>query len=163
MPTTKELQQLGEVAVRFGNLEFQLDGAIADVIAASDDELKGLLQALTVEMPFDRKVHAFARVVRLRFPDDANDDELKSLTAALFAAQEARDTVLHARGAHNGIGLPAPKGAAKPKRGLSWQMHTPSEEQLAEVAAAIAETSEQLRRFASRSRSARPATERPAR
>src|SRR5687768_8422189 len=124
MPTTGELQRLGEVAMWFGNLEFSVDSAIWELVAASDDDLKRLLQAVTVEMSFDRKVHAFASLFKLRFPDEANDEQLKSIVAELFEAQRKRNAVLHSAWSHSEDGLRRLKGSAKAKHALRWQVHT---------------------------------------
>lgn len=97
MATTGELQRLGEVAVWFGNLELHVDGAIGELLAVADDDLKRLLQAVTVEMSFEQKVHAFASLLKLRFPEDANDPELKAVIAELFEAQRKSNAVLYCR------------------------------------------------------------------
>ena len=148
MPTTRELQRLGEVAMWFGSLEFYVDGAIWELVAVSDDDLKRLLQAVTVEMSFDRKVHAFASLFKLRFPDEANDEELKAIVAALFEAQAKRNAMLHSAWSHSEAGLRRLKGSAKAKHGLRWQMHTASENELTAVSAEIAEVGQRFSRFA---------------
>ena len=148
MPTTAELQRLGEVAMSFGNLEFYVDAAIWELVAASDDDLKRLLQAVTVEMSFDRKVHAFASLFKLRFPEEAKDEELRSIVAELFAAQRQRNAALHSGWSHSERGLQRVKGSAKAKHGLRWQVHTASEDELAAVSTQIAETAQKFSRFA---------------
>lgn len=148
MATTHELQKLGEVAMSFGNLEFSVDGAIWELLAASDDDLKRLLQAVTVEMSFDQKAHAFASLFRLRFPEDAKDEELKSLVAELFEAQQKRNDVLHSASSGSHDGRRRLKGSARTKNGLRWQLHTPSEQDLAAISAQIAETTQHFSCFA---------------
>lgn len=147
MPTTGELQKLGEVAVEFGNLEFHLDSAIWELVAASNDDLKRLLQAVTVEMSFDRKVHAFASLFKLRFPEEAKDEKLETIVAELFDAQRKRNAVLHSAWSHTAAGPRRLKGSARVKPALRWQLQTASAQELAAVSAQIAETSQNLNRF----------------
>jgi hypothetical protein len=148
MPTNGELQRLGEVAMWFGNLEFYVDGAIWELVAGSDDDLKQLLQAVTVEMSFDRKLHAFASLFKLRFPEDADDEELKTIVAELFEAHGKRNAMLHSAWSHSeSEGLQRLKGSAKAKHGLRWQVHPESEDELAAVSAQIAEAGQRFSRF----------------
>lgn len=148
MPTNGELQRVGEVAMWFGNLELWVENAIWELVAAADGDLKQLLQAITVEMSFDRKVHAFASLYKLRFPEEDEDDDLKEVVSDLFSASAERNAVLHsAWSTSEPEGLQRLKGSAKSKHGLRWQVHPASEDELAAVSAQIAETAQRFGRF----------------
>jgi hypothetical protein len=148
MPTNGELQRLGEVAMWFGNLELWVGMAIWQLAAKSDDDLQPFLQAITVEMSFDRKVHAFVSLFKLRFPDQSENEDLKNLVSDLFDAQSKRNAVLHSAWSTSKTdGLQRLKGSAKAKHGLQWQVHPASEQELAAVSAEIAETGQKFGRF----------------
>ena len=140
MPTTSELQRVGEVAMSFAKLQFHVDRAISELVAGSDDGVKRRLHALTVEMTFDAKVHAFASLIKLRFPEDTQDERLQRIVAELFDAQRKSEAVLR-----SDIVVPRPgprriNAVPKPQRGLRWQHRTLPEQELAAVSAQIAET-----------------------
>src|SRR5947209_6506253 len=64
---------IGDIAITFGTLEFYLEAAIWQMVAQGDQERQQLGEAITAEMAFDRKVHAFHSIFALRFPAEGND------------------------------------------------------------------------------------------
>lgn len=64
-------------------------------LVSGDRNQQPLVEAITAEMSFDRKVVAFASLFRLRFPDESNDPELRAALDDLFAAYAGRSAILH--------------------------------------------------------------------
>ncbi len=94
-----EIHLIGEIAVGFGNLELYLELGIWQLLAGDDEQTRKLGEAITAEMSFDRKVHAFASLCRLRVPAGSDDTELQALVrissrcrgnATLFCTQLGR-------------------------------------------------------------------------
>jgi hypothetical protein len=87
--------RLGEIAIRWGNLELFVSATVWQLLAAGDKMIEHMAQAITAEMSFDRKVNAFFSLYKIRFPKEADDPELKALVIALFGAEEKRNQLLH--------------------------------------------------------------------
>ena len=87
--------RLGEIAIRWGNLELFVSATVWQLLAAGDKTIEQMAQAITAEMSFDRKVNAFFSLYKIRFPKEAADPELKALVTALFGAEEKRNQLLH--------------------------------------------------------------------
>jgi hypothetical protein len=143
-----EVHLIGEIAIGFGNLEFYLEGGIWLLLAGDDDATRRLAEAITAEMSFDRKVHAFSSLYKLRVPE-RNDSELEALVAVLFKIQDERNGILHSAwlylDAHT-----APlimKAQAKAKHGLRRRFHRMTSARLEEVRVRIAEAGDRLARF----------------
>jgi hypothetical protein len=122
---------IGEIAIAFGILELYLELAIWQMIAETDEAKRKLGEAITAEMSFDRKVHAFYSMFALRFPTEAADPELKALVADLFAAQDNRNQILHSAWSFSEKfdAFTRMKASAKASKGLTRKISTvePSE------------------------------------
>jgi hypothetical protein len=116
---------VGEIGVAFGNLELFVEGGICQLLAGNDKNGQQLAQALTAEMSFDRKVHAFASLYRLRVKAEKAGKDLDILVRALFKAQEDRNALLHSAWIHSEVlrCFTHTKGSAKASRGLVRHLH----------------------------------------
>jgi hypothetical protein len=90
-----EPQLVGEAAMSFANLEHCLEIAMWQLVIAGDENQQPLVEAITAEMSFDRKVIAFANLFRLRFPNETDDPELQATLDDLFIAYGDRNAILH--------------------------------------------------------------------
>jgi hypothetical protein len=141
---------VGEIAVAFGNLELYVSGAIWQLLGISDKTVEQLAQAITAEMSFDRKVHAFASMYKIRFPADATNPDLKKLVARLFEVQDLRNQVLHSN-------WPEPddeterlrvKSSAKTKSGLKTSVSAVTADDMFGIVKAIHEVGQDFGKFA---------------
>ena len=114
---------LGEVVVEFGILEFFLEAAIWQFLAPQGKARFLMAQAITAEMSFDRKVHAFASMSRLRDPAGA---ACGALVKDLFAVQGARNALLHSVWNSSGTfrTVTRMKASAKATRGLVRRLYS---------------------------------------
>jgi len=142
---------LGETAMFFGNLELWLEAAIWGLLAERDKQRQLMAQAITAEMSFDRKVHAFFSLYKLKYPSEADDTELKSLVAALFAVQDDRNAMLHSAWPFdlNGelLGRVKSSAKAKGKGGLRHVISSAEPDRITAVAKRIATVGQDLGRF----------------
>lgn len=131
-----ELHLIGDIVVRFGNLDMFVATAIWKLLGDRRD-LFILGQAITAEMSFDRKVHAFASMYRIRFPEQAKEPELQALTGVLFAAQDGRNAIVHSAWTESpeeeGAFSLRLKASSKAKRGLRTQFQRVTTARLEEV------------------------------
>jgi hypothetical protein len=143
-----QAQIIGEIAVAFGNLELWLEVALWQLLTPSDHKQQELMQAITVEMSFDRKVHAFASVFKLKFPAEEEDAELASLVKELFKAQEERNAILHSAwsSSDGSATFVRMKASAKAKRGLTRRVY-PAGEDLAAIRGHIAAVGQRFGHF----------------
>jgi hypothetical protein len=141
---------IGEVAVAFGILELYLELAIWQMVAENDEEKRKLGEAITAEMSFDRKVHAFSSMFALHFPSEANDAELKKLVGSLFAAQEKRNQILHSAWSFSDDfeAFTRMKASAKAKKGLVRTISTVEPTELLAVYKQIGQLGQRFGRFA---------------
>ncbi len=144
-----EIHLIGEIAVGFGNLEFYLESGIWQLLAGDDEQTRKLGEAITAEMSFDRKVHAFASLYRLKVPAGSDDTELKALVKSLFEAQENRNAILHSAWTYSEKwhAFTRMKASAKATRGLRRRMHRMSPERLEAIRYRIAEAGELFGKF----------------
>jgi hypothetical protein len=141
---------IGEIAVAFGVLELYLELAIWQMVAENDETKRKLGEAITAEMSFDRKVHAFYSMFALQFPAEANDPHLKELVSNLFAAQDKRNQILHSAwsisdeyGSYTRM-----KASAKAKKGLRRTLSTVEPDELLAVYREFGDLGQQFGRFA---------------
>ena len=144
------IHAVGEIAVAFGNLELFVSLAIWQLLGIGDKTAVQLAHAITAEMSFDRKVHAFASMYKIRFPPDANSSELKQLIARLFEVQDRRNQVLHSN-------WPEPddeaerlrvKSSAKAKHGLVTNVSAETADNMFEIVKAIHDVGQDFATFA---------------
>lgn len=145
-----EVHLLGEIVVAFGNLELFLEVSLWQLLASEDDRERLLMaQALTAEMSFDRKVHAFVSMFRQRCIPET-DSELDALRKELFAAQEERNQLLHSAWNYSealGASFMRMKASAKAKHGLRRRFHRMSAERIEATLHRIADVAQALARF----------------
>jgi hypothetical protein len=90
-----EVHLLGEIVVAFGNLEFFLEATICHLLTADDNQERfQMVQAMTTEMSFGRKVHALGSMFRQKEIANA-EPELSGLIKELFDAEIERNQLLH--------------------------------------------------------------------
>lgn len=89
-----EVHLLGLVVIWFGNLELFLEGSIWGLLAQGDDQRFMMAQAVTADMSFGQKVHAFALMFREKGISSA-ETELKELVKLLNHAEEERNKLMH--------------------------------------------------------------------
>jgi hypothetical protein len=118
---------IGEMTMTFANLEFNLEVAIWQLVAAGNENQRPLMEAVTTEMSFDRKVQAFASLFRLRFPDESEDRELQAIVSELFIAHEERNGILHSGSYSGDVAVITRAKVSKSKDGLHRQMHVAPE------------------------------------
>jgi hypothetical protein len=140
---------IGEIAVTFGILELFLELAIWQMIAGKDEALQKLGEAITAEMSFDRRVHAFYSMFALKFPEEAKDPELKEIIAELFAVQDKRNQVLHSAWSYSEKfgAFTRMKASAKAKHGLTRKMSTVEPEELVATHTQISELANRFGHF----------------
>ena len=148
---------VGQVAMWFSNLELWLEGALIQLLAsqggdpASKKELEQIAQAIAVEMSFDRKVHAFYSVYKIKYPAEAEDEELKAIVNDLFAVQDERNSILHSAWScdENGELTGRLKSSAKASRsrGLRRRMLSAEAEEIFAVARHIADVGQRFGLF----------------
>ena len=141
---------IGDIAIAFGTLEIYLELAIWQMIAESDEGKRKLGEAITAEMSFDRKVHAFYSMFALQFPSEAADIDLKELVADLFSAQDTRNQILHSAWSFSDEfeTVMRMKASAKAKKGLIRTMSPVEPSQLLSVYKKIEELGQRFARFA---------------
>ena len=141
---------IGDIAVTFGTLEFYLEGAIWLLLAGSDSELRRFGEAITAEMSFDRKIHAFASMYKLKFPAEAQDPVLAELVADLFDVQGKRNHILHAAWSYSDKhkAFTWMKASAKAKHGLRRKVGVVPPAKVAEVRAQIVDVVNRFAQFA---------------
>ncbi len=138
----------------FGNLELWLEGALIQLLAAAgsdatdEKKLEQMAQAIAVEMSFDRKIHAFYSMYKVKFPDEADDDALKTLIDELFAVQAERNSILHSAWSYdeNGELTGRLKSSAKAGRlrGLRRRLLSAEAEEISAVAQHIADVGQRF-------------------
>jgi hypothetical protein len=145
----QELNIIGEVAVWFANLELYLELSIWQLISAGDEEQRHLVEAVTAEMSFDRKVHAFSSLFKLRFPEEAEDSELNLIVRELFSAQQGRNAILHSGWFYSADeqAFTRMKASAKAKHGLTRRIYPMPLERLATVRDQIGGIGQHFARF----------------
>jgi hypothetical protein len=141
---------IGEIAIAFGVLELYLELAIWQMVAENNETKRKLGEAITAEMSFDRKVHAFHSMFALQFPAEANDPHLRELITDLFAAQDKRNQILHSAWSvsHEFGGYTRMKASAKAGKGLRRKLSTVEPDELLAVYRQIGDLGEQFGRFA---------------
>jgi len=99
-------------------------------------------------MSFDRKVNAFYSLYKLRFPDEAEDPNLKRVINDLFAVQDRRNEMLHSAWAFSEDGeiVSRAKSSARAKRshGLRTQMSSANPQDVEAVAQQINDAGQQF-------------------
>jgi hypothetical protein len=145
-----EVHSLGEVVVAFGRLEFFLEVSIWQLLAPDESSERFLMaQAITAEMSFDRKVHAFASMFRQKGLATA-DEELTSLIKKLFAVQDQRNRLLHSVWSYSqqlGGSFLGMKAAAKAKHGLKRRFQRMTPDRIKHIQKAIGDASQSLADF----------------
>ena len=142
---------LGEIVMGFGNVELFLETGIWHLLKGRGKNPLLLPQAVTAEMSFGRKVHAFFSMYRLKYPSKGGDAEVKELTKELFAAQEQRNAVLRSAWSYSsnpGV-LERMKATSKAKHGLNRRMYQMSPARLEDVRVKIASVGNRLLLFLS--------------
>jgi hypothetical protein len=128
---------VGRITVAFGNLEAQLELGLWQLFTAErdDPELLEMVQVVTAEMSFDRRVHALASAFRIRERSQDQLRELDALTGALFAAQEDRNGIIHSSwGRVSALrGVWRSKASAKAKGGLRHRAERATEDRLGAI------------------------------
>jgi len=84
---------LGLVVIWFGNLEISLESSIWGLLA-QDDQRFMMAQAVTADMSFRQKVHAFVLMFRQKGISSA-EPELNALEKMLHHAEEERNKLIH--------------------------------------------------------------------
>ena len=143
-----EVHLLGDIVTEFGNLEAFLEVAIWQLLGQEDRSRFLMVQALTAEMSFDRKVHALASMFRLKYPKQ-HEVELDSLVNSLFRAQDQRNALMHSAwnySSHSGQFLRM-KATAKAKRGLVRRFYAAPAGQLETVRGTIEKVANDLMTF----------------
>jgi hypothetical protein len=143
-----EIHTLGEVVVEFGMLEFFLEAAIWHLLGTQEKARFLMAQALTAEMSFDRKVHAFASMFKLRDPGE-DTVEFAALVKELFEVQAERNGLLHSVWHDSktfGV-FTRMKATAKAKGGLIRRIHPMPTERIAATRDKIVEVAKRLARF----------------
>jgi hypothetical protein len=142
---------LGEIVMGFGNLELFAEAAIWHLSKGRRRNIDQLAQAVTAEMSFDRKVHAFASIYKLKYPLEADDSELKKLVADLFEVEAERNALMHSAWnfADRRPILQRMKAIAKAntKGGLVRKFHVVTPKQLEDVRVHIASVGERFGQF----------------
>ncbi len=133
--SASEPRLIGEMTITFANLEFNLEVAIWQLVAAGNENQRQLMEAVTTEMSFDRKVQAFASLFKLRFPDESEDRELQAVVKELFIAHDERNAILHAGPSYSSdiAVISRMKTPAKTKQGFRRQIHHMSAERIASI------------------------------
>jgi hypothetical protein len=145
----QEMRLIGEIAVGFGNLELYLEAGIWQLLGGQDKATILVAQALTAEMSFDRKVHAFASMYKLRVPTDADSAELKELISDLFEIQGERNAILHSAWSPSEAmqALARMKASAKAKEGLRRRLHAMTPARLEAIRVRIAQVGKRFAHF----------------
>jgi len=145
----QEMRLIGEIAVGFGNLELYLEAGIWQLLGGKDKATILVAQALTAEMSFDRKAHAFASMYKLRVPNDADSVELKELISELFEVQGERNAILHSAWSRSEAmqALTRMKASAKAKDGLRRRLHRMTPARLQAIRVRIAQVAERFAHF----------------
>jgi hypothetical protein len=153
MPSTRcgtpEIHILGQIVVTFGNLELYLAVSIWQLIAGSHDDSRILGEAITAEMSFDRKMHAFGSLFKLRFPNESEDRGLKRVLGLLDGAQQERNAVLHSAWSYSEEWetWTRVKSSAKAKHGLNHRLYVMSVERLREIHGKISLAGQEFAEF----------------
>ncbi len=149
MDFLQEMRLIGEIAVGFGNLELYLEAAIWQLLGGQDKTTFLVAQALTAEMPFGRKVHAFASMYKLRVPTDADSAELKKLIRDLFDIEVERNAILHSAWSPSEAmrALARMKASAKAKQGFHRRLHAMTPARLELISVRIAQVGERFVHF----------------
>jgi hypothetical protein len=143
-----EVHIVGEIVIGFGNLELYLDLGIWQLLSGSDNRTQTLAEAITAEMSFDRKVHAFSSLYKLRGAD-GDAAELQALVKSLFDVQGERNAIVHSAWSYSESleGFTRMKASAKARRGLQRRLHRMAPGRLEDVRVRIARVGERLARF----------------
>jgi hypothetical protein len=143
------VHMLGEIVMGFANLELFVEAAIWHLLKGRRKNIDQMSQAVTVEMSFDRKVHAFATLYTLRYPAEANDPALKQLIKDLFIAQEQRNGLMHSAWSYSERrpALHRMKGSARAGRGLVRMFYVVTPERLEDVRVHIASVGARFGQF----------------
>jgi len=143
------VHMLGEIVMGFANLELFVEAAIWHLLKGRRKSIDQMSQAVTVEMSFDRKVHAFASMYRLKYPAEADDPELKQLIKDLFTVQDERNALLHSAWSYSEKRpvLHRMKASARANRGLVRKFYVVPPERLEHVRVRIASVGERFGRF----------------
>jgi len=130
-------------------LELFLELSIWQLVANDDDDQRRLMEAITVEMSFDRKVHAFSSLFKLKFPEEAEDPELLAIAKELFITQEERNAILHSGWSYSPDQrlFRRMKASAKAKRGLTRRSYAMTPERLSSVRDHIGEVGQRFAHF----------------
>ncbi len=142
------VHMIGQISVDFQITELFVEGAIWQMMAPEGGPLLEVAQAVTAEMSFDRKVHAFASVYRLQRPD-AVDDVFRQLVADLFKVQELRNAVIHATWNYSEKlqAFTRMKASAKAKHGLRRTLSPVAPAKLVDVQNQIEEVANRFGAF----------------
>jgi hypothetical protein len=144
-----EVHLLGLVVIWFGNLELFLESSIWGLLAQGDDQRFMMAQAVTADMSFGQKVHAFALMFREKGPSSA-DPELDKLVKLLSHAEVERNKLMHSSWNYSslwgGRDLMRSKLPRRPKK-LSRGFHRMSAEQIEETRKSIEDASASLGLF----------------
>jgi hypothetical protein len=97
-----------------------VEAAIWHLLRGRRKKIDQMAQVVTIEMSFDRKIHLFASLYKLRYPAEATEPELRQLIKDLSIAQEQRNALMHSAWsyAETGRALHRMKGSARADRGL---------------------------------------------
>ena len=132
--SASEHRMIGEVTITFANLEFNLEVAIWQLVAAGNESQRPLMEAVTTEMSFDRKVQAFASLFKLRFPEESEDRELQTVVKELFIAHDERSAILHSGSSYSGdVAVITRTKGPKTTQALQRQIHKTSPERLTSI------------------------------
>lgn len=141
---------IGQICVDFQTIELFVEGAIWLMMEPPGEKSNLLAQAITAEMSFDRKVHAFASLYRLRFQNDAEDADLRILISDLFEVQQLRNQVIHSNWNYSPQfrAFTAMKASAKAKHGLRRRLSTVTARELFEIRERMKEVAQRVGTFA---------------
>jgi hypothetical protein len=141
---------IGQICVDFQTIELFVELAIWLMMERPPEKTNLLAQAITAEMSFDRKVHALASLYQLRFPRDAENAELRTLTKDLFEVQQLRNQVIHSTWNQSPQfkTFAAMKASAKAKHGLRRKLSTVNAKELFEIHRGMQELGQRFGMFA---------------
>ena len=119
---------LGELVVRFNNLELLLGGFIASL--AHLDSQKGL--CITAEMSFSRKLDALKSLLEFCVQDEVSRSIIEELIKKMSACEQKRNTFIHSAWIPDisNQTISRVKSSAKRKRGLQFGLHDASVEEI---------------------------------
>lgn len=140
---------IGNIVISFQEVEWYVDASICQMITRDDPCLRQVAQAVTAEMSFDRKVHAFSSIYRLRFPD-LIDETFTQLIKDLDHIQQLRNRVIHSMWYPLNIpqAFGTMKASAKASRGFQQTFAHVNASDLTKVLHEIEEVSDRYSQFA---------------